>query len=91
MKFMDPAELLMFAVFLYALGVWSRRHNTDADYANRLRNWTILEIVLFVICTPLAYIMTRGFLTIFGAVYLFSLFLVFFVTIRMRKTVDAAS
>lgn len=91
MKFLEPAELLMFAVFLYALRAWSRKYQTDTDYANRLRNWMIFEIVLFVIFTPLAYMMSRGFLTIFGAIYLFSLFLVFFITIRMRKTVDAAS
>lgn len=91
LKFLEPAELLMFAVFLYALKVWSRKYDTDSDYSMRLRNWMIFEIVLFAIFTPLAYSMTRGFLTIFGAVYLFSLFLVFFITIRMRKTVDAAS
>lgn len=91
MKFMEPAEMLMFAVFLYALGLWSRKYNTDSEYQSKLRNWMIFEFVLFVIFTPLAYIMTRGFLTIFGAIYLFSLFMVFFVTIRMRKTVDAAS
>ena len=51
----------------------------------------ILEAALFVIFTPLAYIMTKGFLTIFGAFYLFSLFMTFFVTIRMRKTVAAAA
>lgn len=91
MKFLEPAELLMFAAFLYALGVWARKYNTDSDYSTRLRNWMIFEIVLFAIFTPLAYIMTRGFLTMFGAVYLFSLFLVFLITIRMRKTIDAAS
>jgi len=91
MKFMEPAELLMFTAFLYALGVWSRTYSTDSEYRSRLRNWTIFEFVLFLIFTPLAYLMKAGFLTIFGAVYLFSLFMVFFVTIRMRKTVDAAS
>lgn len=91
MKFLEPAELLMFAIFLYVLDVWSRKSNTDIEYANRLQKWMVLEIVLFSIFTPLAYIMTRGFLTIFGAVDLFSLFLVFFITIRMRDTVDAAS
>jgi membrane-bound metal-dependent hydrolase YbcI (DUF457 family) len=91
MKFMEPAELLMFAIFLYALGLWSRKYHTDSEYRSKLRNWMLFEFVLFVIFTPLAYIMTRGFLTIFGAVYLFSLILVFFITIRMRQTVDAAS
>lgn len=91
MKFLEPAELLMFAVFLYALNVWSRKYNTDIDYSNRLRNWMVLELVLFLLFTPLAYIMNRGFLTIFGAAYLFSLFMVFLVTIRMRRTINAAS
>jgi membrane-bound metal-dependent hydrolase YbcI (DUF457 family) len=91
MTFMAPAELLMFAVYLYVLGVWSRKFNTDTNYQGKLRNWMLFELVLFVIFTPLAYSMTRGFLTVFGAFYLFSLFMVFFVTIRMRKTVDAAS
>lgn len=91
MKFLEPAELLMYAIFLYALGAWARRYNTDSDYQSKLRKWMILELVLFLIFTPLAYIMKAGFLTIFGAIYLFSLFMVFFVTIRMRKTVDAAS
>jgi len=90
MAFMNPAEMLMFAVYLYALGSWARRYGTDSDYQIKLRNWTIFEVILFVLFTPLAYIMTKGFLTIFGALYLFSLFMVFFVTIRMRETVEAA-
>jgi membrane-bound metal-dependent hydrolase YbcI (DUF457 family) len=91
MIFLAPAELLMFAVYLYVLGIWSRRYNTDAEYRTKLRNWILLELVLFFIFTPLAYIMTRGFLTVFGAFYLFSLFMVFLVTIRMRATIEAAS
>ena len=91
MTFMNPAEMLMFAVYLYALGAWARKYGTNSDFQNKLRNWMILEIVLFIVFTPLAYIMTKGFLTIFGAVYLFSLFVVFFVTIRMRETIEAAA
>jgi len=90
MTFMQPAEMLMFAVYLYALGAWVRKYGTNSDFQNKLRNWMIFEVVLFVIFTPLAYIMTKGFLTIFGAFYLFSLFMVFFVTIRVRETVEAA-
>jgi len=90
MTFMDPAEMLMFAIYLYALGAWARKYGTNGDFQNKLRNWMIFEIVLFIVFTPLAFIMTKGFLTIFGAAYLFSLFMVFFVTIRMRDTVEAA-
>jgi len=87
MKFMDPAEFLFMALYLWALGAWMRKAGTDGNFRKMHRFWFILEIALFIIFTPLAYFMTKGFLTIYGAVYLFSLFLIFFVTIRMRKTV----
>jgi len=91
MAFMNPLEMLMFAIYLYALGAWARKFGTDADFQPKLFNWMIFELVLFLVFTPLAYVMDNGFLTIFGALYLFSLFMVFFVTIRMRDTVEAAS
>ena len=91
MKFMDPAEFLFFALYLLTLRVWSRKASTDGEFMKTHRTWMILEIVLFAIFTPLAYTMTKGFLTIFGAFYLFSIFMVFFVTIRMRKTIEAAA
>lgn len=91
MKFMEPAEFLCFGVYLWVLGTWARKASTDGEFMKTHRVWLILETALFVIFTPLAYIMTKGFLTIFGALYLFSLFMTFFVTIRMRKTVEAAA
>jgi len=91
MTFMEPAELLMFGIYLYMLGSWARKYDTNQEYQNKLRNWMILEFALFIIFAPLAYIMTKGFLTIFGAVYLFSLFMTFFVTIRMRETINRAA
>jgi hypothetical protein len=33
--------------------------------------------------------MTKGFMTIYGVLYLFSIFMAFFVTLRMRQTVEA--
>ena len=90
MKFMEPAEFLCFGIYLWVLGVWARKYKTDADFAGRHRMWMVIEFVLFIIFTPLAYIMTKGFLTIFGALYLFSIMVAFFVTIRMRRTVEAA-
>ncbi|HKY53797.1 MAG TPA: metal-dependent hydrolase [Anaerolineales bacterium] len=91
MAFMNPAEMLMFAVYLYALGAWARKYGTNIDFQPNLFNWMIFEFVLFLLFTPLVYVMDTGFLTIFGALYLFSFFMVFFVTIRMRETVEAAS
>lgn len=90
MKFMDPAEFLFLALFLSMLAAWARKFSTNTDYQKTLRNWMIFEVVLFVVFTPLAYIMAKGFATLFGALYLFSIFATFFITIRMRQTVEAA-
>ena len=90
MKFMDPAEFLFFGIYLWVLGSWARKYNTDKDFAAKHRMWMMIQFALFVIFTPLVYIMTKGFLTIFGALYLFSITTAFLVTIRMRKTVEAA-
>ena len=91
MKFMDPAEFLCLGLYLWLLGSWARKHNTDSEFMNMHRVWMWLEFGLFIIFTPLVYVMTKGFPTIFGVLYLFSLFMTFFVTIRMRKTVEAAA
>jgi membrane-bound metal-dependent hydrolase YbcI (DUF457 family) len=91
MKFMDPAEFLCLGLYLWVLGNWARKASMDGEFMKTHRVWLIFETALFVIFTPLAYIMTKGFLTIFGVFYLFSLFMTFFVTLRMRKTVEAAS
>jgi uncharacterized membrane protein len=91
LKFMDPAEFLFFGLYLWALGSWARKTSTDSSYIKTHRAWLILEAALFAIFTPLTYLMTKGFHTLFGAFYLFSLFMTFFVTIRMRKTVEAAT
>jgi membrane-bound metal-dependent hydrolase YbcI (DUF457 family) len=90
MKFMDPAEFLFFGIYLWVLGSWARQYNTDENFASKHLMWMMIEFALFVIFIPLAYIMTKGFQTIFGALYLFSIMTAFLVTIRMRKTVEAA-
>ncbi len=91
LKFMDPAEFLFFALYLWTLATWARKAGTDSDFQRSLRIWLLLEAALFIIFTPLAYILTKGFLTIFGAFYLFSIIMSFFVTIRMRASVEAAA
>ncbi len=88
-KFMLPAEMLCFALFFVALERTARRRGTDGDYLGRLRFWTIIQGVLFVVFTILVYTMSKGFNTIFGALYLLSLILAFRVTVRMRATVEA--
>jgi membrane-bound metal-dependent hydrolase YbcI (DUF457 family) len=90
MKLMDPAELLCLALFFFLLGVAVRKHRIDASYMKTLQVWTWLEAGLFVVFTVLAFVMSKGFTTVFGAVYLLSLFLAAGVTIRLRNTIEAA-
>ncbi|NOY99292.1 MAG: metal-dependent hydrolase [Chloroflexi bacterium] len=87
---MVPAESLFFALFFAQLYSVARRQGTDADYLPRLRFWIIVHSVFFLLFTVLAYVLTKGFTTIYGAIYLFSLILAFTVTVRMRATVEMA-
>jgi hypothetical protein len=86
---MDPAELLFLALFFLLLDATARKRNTDANYLKTLRVWTGIEAGLFVVFTVLVFSMSKGFATVFGAVYLLSLFLAVGVTIQMRKTIEA--
>ena len=89
MKLMDPVELLCLALFFFLLDATARKRNTDANYLKTLRVWTGIEAGLFVVFTVLVFTMSKGFMTVFGAVYLLSLLLAVGVTIRMRKTIEA--
>jgi membrane-bound metal-dependent hydrolase YbcI (DUF457 family) len=88
-KLMLPTENLFFALFFLLLAATARKRKTDGDYLPRLRIWTWVQGVLFVVFTVMVYTMETGFMTIFGVVYLLSLGLAFGITIRMRATVEA--
>ena len=88
-QLMMPAEFLAFALFFWALGRMARQSRTDANFQGKLRYWLALQAVLFVIFTVLVFVMDTGFMTIYGAIYLLSLFLAIGVTIRMRGTLEA--
>ena len=90
-KFLDPAEFLFFGLYLWALGTWAHKFGTDDDFMGKHRIWMWLEFALFVIFIPMFYLVKSGYQTIFGLLYLVSIFMAFFVTIRMRKTVEAAT
>jgi len=70
------------------LAALARKHQTDSGYQSRLRAWMIVQFVLFVAFTVMVYSMDKGFMTVYGAVYLLSLFLAFGIVIRMRDTVE---
>jgi hypothetical protein len=88
-KLMMPAENLFFMLFFLFLASMARKHETNTDYLGKLRVWTWVQGVLFIVFMVLVFNMDAGFMTIFGAVYLLSLGLAFGITIRMRDTVEA--
>ncbi len=88
-KLMMPIENLFFALFFLLLASTARKKNTDTEYLPKLRIWTWVQGVLFVVFLVMVFTMELGFMIIFGAVYLLSLGLAFWITIRMRDTVEA--
>ena len=86
---LDPIELLFFVLYFGWLAKLANDHHTNADFLDTLRLWTIAMVVMLIVFTPLAYIMSRGFMTIFGVAYLISITAAFVITIRMRQTVEA--
>ncbi len=88
---LDPAEFAFLALFLAWLARTARTHQTNTDFLRRLRIWIIVLTVFLVVFTPLAYLMSKGFLTIFGVAYLISVTATFLITIRMRQTVEVFS
>jgi membrane-bound metal-dependent hydrolase YbcI (DUF457 family) len=85
------AKFLFFALFFVALEGIARKQNTDQEYLGKLGIWTWVQAALFVVFTILVYVMQKGFMTSYGAVYLLSLALAIGVTLCMRKTVEAVA
>lgn len=90
-KLMMPAEFLFFALFFVLLGVTARKLGTDSDFLRMLRGWTVVQGALFIIFTPLVYVLQKGFVVPFGGLYLLSLGLAFGITLRMRETIEASA
>jgi membrane-bound metal-dependent hydrolase YbcI (DUF457 family) len=88
-KLLDPAEFLFLALFFAWLAKAAQDHKTNADFTGTLRYWMIAMVVLLVIFTPLAYVMSQGFQTIYGAFYLIAMTAAFVITIRMQQTIEA--
>jgi hypothetical protein len=86
---MQPVELLFFALFFISLYSLAQKQSSDLGFLGKLRIWTALEALLFVVFLVLAYTLSKGFLTIFGAVYLLSLGLAIGIAIRMRATIES--
>ena len=86
---MMPIENLFFALFFITLASIAHKQNTDKEFLPKLRVWTWVQGILFIVFLVMVFTMKSGFMTIFGAVYLLSLGLAFGISIRMRNTVEA--
>jgi len=86
---MNPLELLFIALFFYALFDLARKQGSDLSFLSKLRFWIVLEGLLFLVFLVLAFTLSKGFLTIFGVVYLLSLGLAIGIAIRMRATIES--
>ena len=85
----QAAEFLFFGIYLWLLGSWARKFGTDGEFLGKLRFWMWFEFALFILFFAVL-LLGQAFTTISGALYLVSILMVFFVTIRMRKTLEAA-
>ena len=88
-KLLLPLEFLFLALFFLLLARRAQAVGTNADYQRTLRIWVILQLVLFIVFTPLVYMLDKGFMIPFGVLYLLSLGLAIGVAIRMRTTIEA--
>ncbi len=83
-------EFGLMALFLFILGRLALKQGTDAEFLPKLKIWTRIELVLFVVFLILVYTWS-GYYIPFGAMYIFSLSIVLIVTIRMRKTIESVA
>ncbi len=90
-KLMMSTEFLFFALFFVGLAGIARKYSTDQEYLGKLQIWTWIQTALFVVFTVLVYVMQKGYMTPYGAIYLLSLILAIGVTIRMRNTVEVVA
>jgi membrane-bound metal-dependent hydrolase YbcI (DUF457 family) len=90
-RLLDPAEFLFFGLYFAWLASAARKLRTDPDFLDTLRGWTVGMAALLIVFTPLSFLLTKGFVTIFGVFYLISLTAAFLITIRMRKTIGAST
>jgi len=90
-RLMLPIENLAFAAFFLYLGALARKYGTNRDYLPKLRFWTWVQAGLFGLFLVVVYALKSGYMTIFGAVYLLSLGLAIWITIRMRDTLETSA
>lgn len=87
-KLMLPLEFFFFVLYFWCLLAMSRKQKTDIELQKSLKIWMIILGTLFVVFTTLVYIMSAGFMTIYGLLYLLSLGLAVWISLRMKTTLE---
>jgi len=86
---LDTGEFLAFGLYCMLLVLLARRHGTDQDDVGKARAFAYVQFALFALFTVLFFAVKMKLLaTIFGALYLLSMFYAIGITIRMRDTIE---
>lgn len=87
--FLDTGEFLAFGLYCMLLASLAGKQGTNQDYAGKARVFAYIQFALFALFTILFFAVKMKLLaTIFGALYLLSMFYAIGITIRMRNTVE---
>lgn len=87
-RLINPFEFAFMAGFIGWLAGRAHGRSSDVSMHAILQAFFLLLLSLTVIFTPLAFWMEKGFMTLFGAVYLVMLGLAAWVIFRMRATIE---
>jgi membrane-bound metal-dependent hydrolase YbcI (DUF457 family) len=80
-------EFLLLALFFMFLANLARKQGTDSGFLKRLKGWTWVQFVLFLIFIVLVYTWD-GYYLFWGIAYTLSLILALSVIVKMRKTIE---
>jgi membrane-bound metal-dependent hydrolase YbcI (DUF457 family) len=87
--FLDTGEFLAFGLYCMLLVALAGRQATNRDYVTKARTFAYIQFVLFILFTVLFFTVQMKLLaTIFGALYLLSMFYAIGITIRMKDTIE---
>jgi len=88
--FLDTGEFLAFGLYCMLLVSLANKHRTNQEYVGKARMFAYVQFVLFVLFTILFFTVQMKLLaTIFGALYLLSMFYAIGITIRMKNTIES--
>ncbi len=88
--FLDTGEFLAFGLYCMLLVSLASTQGTNQDYAGKTRVFAYIQFAFFALFTILFFAVKMKLLaTIFGALYLLSMFYAIGITIRMRNTIES--